>query len=56
MIEKIIKYSKEISIGLIVLLIALGIGTLSLKEYFDKKDELKTEEKEKTKEKENKES
>ena len=56
MIEKIIKYSKEISIGLIVLLIALGIGTLSLKEYFYKKDELKTEEKEKTKEKENKES
>lgn len=60
MIEKIKKYSKEISIVLMVLLIVLGIGALSLKEYFDKKDEVKTEEKKKnndsSKEKENKES
>lgn len=48
--EKFKKYSREIAIILMILLVGLGIGTLSLKNYFDNKNNVKTEENEKKKE------
>lgn len=51
--EKIQKYSREIAIILIIILLGLGIGALGLKEYFNDKN--KIEEKEIKSEKSNKE-